>query len=281
MAATRYGNGSNHAASGRRVACVGRLTAKWLGVSAACEPQLVWQDDGSPLFCEIDAPNATAANATAANATVANATVANATLTDATLTNATAVNTTAVNATADNAITVNATTVNATAANATAVTATASVSITAATTGSTTAENKAIYDPRPPLRVAARHPHVFRGFDGELYLCVGGGDAVHALTLNATNGRLPEGGQHVVQAAATLLAVGPAFEAPEPTPLDDLAGVSSLSLTSRPRGWSFCEVASRPLAHCCSSLHALAHSTHRTGHVVLCYTRTVTHRDPP
>ena len=58
--------------------CVGRLTARWLGVLDSCEPALEWEDDGEPVLCtasaadsdagsSTDGPNATAtANATGA-----------------------------------------------------------------------------------------------------------------------------------------------------------------------------------------------------------------------
>lgn len=49
-----HASGGSATTDSRGVACIGRLTARWLGINAQCEPQMRWQADHAPLFCEGD-----------------------------------------------------------------------------------------------------------------------------------------------------------------------------------------------------------------------------------
>jgi len=126
--------------------CIGRLTARWLGVSSDCEPELSWEDDGAPVLCTTETTSVETASATLT----------------------------------------------------------------------------------PPLE--ARHPHVVRGLDGDgLYLYIGGAVAVHALAMNASDGRLPLHAAAAPAETAQLVAVGPSFHLHADRPLDDLDGVAAIS----------------------------------------------------
>ena len=135
------------------VACVGRLSARWLGVSATCEPQLQWEHDEQPLFCEDGIDAASAPTPTADDAALGE------------------------EAAGDNAT-------SAADANGSARSNATNASSNASANASGTASGGG---PMP----SARHPHVFRGLDARLYLLTGGAEAAHGIELNESDGRLP------------------------------------------------------------------------------------------
>ena len=192
---------SHGGASVTFTACIGRLSAYLRAIDATCEPRLDWEDDGAPIVCDIHFAAAAAGPPSAANITLnatGNITAAiNATLTDENATSsrvAASTNTSASNATATNASTANTSAANTStfartdAAHAAREGEAMQVSRLASSFGIGRVERRPV----------ARAPHVFRGFDGQLYMVIGGSDAVHGFKLNASKGRLPE-------ASSTLL----------------------------------------------------------------------------